>query len=312
MGEMVSIIVPVFNAEKTLDRCIESILQQTYLNLELILVNDGSKDASLAICEKYQKDRRVCVYTQENGGPSKARNFGLLKSMGDYIVFVDSDDYIESNLLERCINKIRRDKSDIVIYNAQSVKNIVPNNIEGKKQLREWFPLLYKNYLISYAWNKMIKKEAISSMFDESIKVGEDIRFWLSNINENFKISFIFDNLYHYTVTPESLSRSFDPSIFKTIFEVYEIVYYYYADTLNGKKFELINYLLFREFHTNILKYYKSGQLSFEKLNELATKCKMKDIKNTICYFSLKERIAGWLLCHGKNRTYYYLVCIGD
>ena len=108
MGEMVSIIVPVFNAEKTLDRCIESILQQTYLNLELILVNDGSKDASLAICEKYQKDRRVCVYTQENGGPSKARNFGLLKSMGDYIVFVDSDDYIESNLLERCINKIEK------------------------------------------------------------------------------------------------------------------------------------------------------------------------------------------------------------
>ena len=97
-NKLVSVIVPVFNREKEIDRCVKSILNQTYENIELILVDDGSADSSLAICESYsEKDQRVRVFHQENNGVSSARNCGIHKAKGEYLTFVDSDDYIASD-----------------------------------------------------------------------------------------------------------------------------------------------------------------------------------------------------------------------
>ena len=112
----VSIIVPVYNMEKRLNKCLDSLINQTYKNIEIIVVNDGSMDHSLDIIREYQaKDSRINVINQRNMGISEARNNGLAIATGDYLCFADSDDYVELDMIEELVNKITTDKSDIVV-----------------------------------------------------------------------------------------------------------------------------------------------------------------------------------------------------
>lgn len=113
---MISIIVPVYNVEKYLDRCVQSILIQSFKRFELILVNDGSTDNSFEICQKYRKkDSRVILISQENKGLSAARNTGLNNAHGDYICFIDSDDFIEKDYLKLLLNNLKSNNADISI-----------------------------------------------------------------------------------------------------------------------------------------------------------------------------------------------------
>ena len=126
---MVSIIVPVYNVEKYIEECIDSLINQTYKDIEVILVDDGSTDASGEICDRYaQKDSRVKVYHNENDGPSKARNFGLDKATGEFVTFVDSDDWIESEAIELLISVIE-DDIDVIFFNLREVNST---------NVREW------------------------------------------------------------------------------------------------------------------------------------------------------------------------------
>ena len=110
----ISIIVPIYNTEKYLSKCIESLLNQTYNNIEIILVNDGSKGNSDIIVKKY-KDERIKYYKKDNEGIGKTRNFGITKATGDYLMFIDSDDYIKDTCCEEFINNIKKSKADIVV-----------------------------------------------------------------------------------------------------------------------------------------------------------------------------------------------------
>ena len=119
---LVSVIVPVYKVEKYLNRCVNSILNQTYKDLEVILVDDGSPDSCPEICDGYaQKDKRVKVIHKENGGQGSARNSGLDVARGEYILFVDSDDYIAKNLIEITLQKAERFDADMVIFDYASV-----------------------------------------------------------------------------------------------------------------------------------------------------------------------------------------------
>ena len=114
--DKVSIIVPIYKVEKELDRCVRSLLGQTYKNIEIILINDGSPDSCPQLCEKYaRKDRRIKVVHKENGGLSSARNRGLEVAEGQYISFVDGDDWVEPDFIEALINNLKREKADISI-----------------------------------------------------------------------------------------------------------------------------------------------------------------------------------------------------
>lgn len=118
---LVSVIIPVYNVEAYLRECVESVINQTYKNLEIILIDDGSTDSSGEICDKYaEKDSRISVVHQENGGLSVARNTGLINANGDYIYFLDSDDYIAPNTLEVLVSIAEKDNSDIVFFDAVS------------------------------------------------------------------------------------------------------------------------------------------------------------------------------------------------
>ncbi|HCJ56219.1 MAG TPA: hypothetical protein DHV55_01640, partial [Clostridiaceae bacterium] len=129
MSSLISIIVPIYNAERYLVGCIESILAQTYKNIQVILVNDGSTDNSLKICNLYKSlDSRVIVIDKLNEGVSATRNLGLQVAKGDYIGFVDSDDHIEKNMYEVLLNKIKRDRSDLCAMSSYTINNYTGNS----------------------------------------------------------------------------------------------------------------------------------------------------------------------------------------
>ena len=114
MKDKVSVVVPIYNVEKYLPKCIETIQTQSYENLEIILVNDGSTDSCLKICEKYKKDdERIIIVNKKNGGLSDARNYGIEKATGKWITFIDSDDYVEKDYIETLINLSNSDDYDV-------------------------------------------------------------------------------------------------------------------------------------------------------------------------------------------------------
>ena len=122
--DKISVIVPVYNVEDYLDRCINSIVKQTYKNLEIILVDDGSTDSSYKICNEWaKKDERIKVLHNKNEGVSKARNVGIDASTGDFIAFVDSDDYIEETMFEKLLDKQKTNNSDIVFCRVNQINN---------------------------------------------------------------------------------------------------------------------------------------------------------------------------------------------
>ena len=159
MEDLISIIIPVYKVEKYIYKCIDSVLNQTYKNLEIILVDDGSPDKCPEICEEYaKKDNRIKIIHKKNGGLSDARNAGLKVATGKYIGFVDSDDYIEKDMYQVLYNNIIKTNSDISIVNLKEVKEneIIENNVKDEQNTIEYTKLeglkkLIENKIKSYA-----------------------------------------------------------------------------------------------------------------------------------------------------------------
>lgn len=224
MGPELSIIVPVYNSEKYLDRCINSILAQTFTDFEVILVDDGSIDQSGKICDKYaQKDCRIIVIHQDNRGVSAARNVGLKIAKGRYITFVDSDDYIEEEMYQKMITILENDSVDLVICGFQYIDNnnrIVKNNMsleKGKQKLEKRELLLHtvglrNRMYFGVLWNKVFKRSVVNGeKFEEKISFFEDWLFLLSCYIKCNSAIIISQSFYHYTATTEnSLGKTID------------------------------------------------------------------------------------------------------
>lgn len=134
----VSVIIPVYKVEKYLDRCMESVVRQTYKNIEIILVDDGSPDNCPQMCDEWaKKDNRIKIIHKKNSGQADARNQGMKISTGEYICFVDSDDYIDRTEIEKCINNAVRNSSDVVIFsfNIDNGNNIIPIHFNLEKNI---------------------------------------------------------------------------------------------------------------------------------------------------------------------------------
>lgn len=173
----ISVIVPVYNAEKYLERCIDSILKQTFTNFELLLINDGSTDRSGDICDKYAKtDCRVKVFHQKNSGAVIARKEGLKESTGEYIVFIDSDDYISSIMLDVLFVGSNNGKHDLVLCNYKEITSdgeIIKYNNEYKSNI-EYIVNMIEGNIGAYLWNKLIKRD----LFIKHVKMNEGNDMW--------------------------------------------------------------------------------------------------------------------------------------
>ena len=184
MNALISIIVPVYNAERYLAKCVDSLLSQSYSNLEIILVNDGSKDGSLALCREYEaKDPRIVVIDKENGGASSARNAGLDIIKGEYVSFVDSDDYLETEAISILINAMTGNDVDItcmcanIINSDYSLRNSQSSDTRGVSVINS------KDYVAG-----MCRKEKSDSVCDKLFKVElfSEHRFENGRLNEDF------------------------------------------------------------------------------------------------------------------------------
>jgi len=219
---LISVIVPVYNAEKYLRRCVESIFSQTYNNLEIILINDGSQDQSGIICDELaNEDERVKVFHKENGGEASARNAGLDIAIGEFIGFVDSDDFIEDNMYERMHELLVIGDSDICICGIKQINNdytrIVRVPKEEKLSTIQLWEACIKNfnsyfYLLGYSCNKLYKRHLIDTpiRFSEKQRVsGIDRRFNVDCFNNaNNGIVFLDIVPYCYYIgVPGQLSQ---------------------------------------------------------------------------------------------------------
>jgi len=205
MNKKISVIVPIYNGEKYLARCIESIINQIYTNLEIILIDDGSKDDSLGICYLMAtKDRRIKVISNENKGVSWTRNIGLDIATGDYISFVDADDYLEPTCYFDLIYLTERYNPDIMMFNFYYEKNnkLTPGPL-FHPGLYDNNESLLKDILLCFggvSWNKFFKKQIIEDnhlRFDPKITFGEDLLFSCLYVNQ-CKICYVSDNKYYY------------------------------------------------------------------------------------------------------------------
>lgn len=212
--ELISIIVPVYNVERYLERCVDSIINQTYRNLEIILVDDGSTDKSSEICDRYEKkDNRVRVLHKRNGGAASARNKGLEVATGEYIGFVDSDDYIASDMYEALYRHMREDVDVVtcgMVYIDRSghkkkyycTKEMVCfDNIQS---LRE---LLCQRYLVFSPCDKLFKKKAIGKIRYPNNRVCEDLLFIYNVVKDCNNIINIGECKYYYIYRENSVSR---------------------------------------------------------------------------------------------------------
>lgn len=187
MGEKISIIVPIYNVEKYLNRCIESIVNQTYQNLEIILVDDGSPDQCPAICDQWAlKDSRIKVIHKENGGLSDARNKGMEIASGDYIGFIDSDDWIHFQMYEKLYHILKQENADIVSCDFQRVNRIENKEMNYYKEDGEiksyctekaLEALIIEHGLQQVVWNKLYKRDLLDNIYFPYGKYNED-EFW--------------------------------------------------------------------------------------------------------------------------------------
>lgn len=207
----VSVIVPVYNVEEYIDKCLETLTNQTFKDFEIIIVNDGSPDNSESIILNYQKKypQLIKYYKKENGGLSSARNYGIEKSNGKYLMFIDSDDYVTTDMIEKLFNRIEEEQSDMAICNyfrvtckGKIIKNY--NNNPGTTNIKSNPEIILNKQA---AWNKIYKKELFSqNKFDEG-KYYEDLRLIPKLYLECKKIAFIDDFCYYYIERDNSIMK---------------------------------------------------------------------------------------------------------
>ena len=272
-NELISIIVPVYNVEQYLEKCVNSIINQTYKNLEIILVDDGATDTSCKMCDELAKiDSRIKVYHKENGGLSDARNYGVERATGEYIGFVDSDDYIDSEMYEKLYEAIKKENTDVAECN---LKIIYPDRVELFTEKKYYSVCTKQEYLEEYLKIEKVFGSACVRLINS--KIAKKINFPVGKLYEDTYYAYGLINVadsyvimdapyYNYLMRENSITNArFNPRIFNLI----EIV---------------------EEFHNTVYENYPG-------LEEAA------DCRRMYAYFSVLNSIL--LEDEFKNNSYY-------
>lgn len=265
MKDLVSIIIPVFNVEKYLCKCINSVINQTYKNIEIILIDDSSTDKSGNICDYYSNiDNRIKVIHKENEGVSVARNTGLDLANGEYIAFVDSDDYIEKNMIEIMVKNIKKIDGDMSIcgYDIfyENQKNNKKSDVNGKdicmnndEVLEEIF---LSNKINGFLWNKLFSKRIFNKIrLPKEMDICEDLYTVCKILTKDMKIYYTNKSLYNYRNTSSSLTKDIN----KIFLENGELKYtkaYEKIEILYANKIHILELIKLRKIKTIMESYY--------------------------------------------------------
>lgn len=243
MPATVSVIVPVYNVEPYLRQCLDSIAHQTFSDMEIILVDDGSPDACGAICDEYAAaDTRFKVIHKENGGLVSARKAGLSGASGTYATYVDSDDFLDPGLVEACVGVMTKTDADVLLHGylrddgterVPKRNNLADGVYEGEAlfnlrknmlSLRET-PFLFRFGVEPAVWAKLFKRELLlkhQMPVPDDITIGEDVAVTYPLLSESGRV--VIDsgiNGYHYRISPDSMTRAFNPDYFRRISSLY-------------------------------------------------------------------------------------------
>lgn len=213
MIKKITVIVPIYNVEKYLEKCILSIINQTMKDLEIILINDGSTDKSNLICEKYKNiDERIKYISRENKGCGYTRNEGIRLAKSKYIAFVDPDDYLEIDVYEKLYKKIEEKGSDLCICGYKMIRENKICFYSIDEELAEKSDIYLKSVMYISVWNKLYKTKIIKNngiYFPENIKISEDVVFNFKYYLKLNKIAVVNENLYNYFVRDDSITKNY-------------------------------------------------------------------------------------------------------
>ena len=314
-----SIIVPVYNVEKYLPKCLESLIKQTLKDIEIICVNDGSMDNSLAILKEFaSRDSRIRIIDNQHQGVAKTRNTGIEQSTGEYIGFVDSDDYIDIDFFEKLYNSATKSNSDIAIasilkhknffniYNAKYTKEETAITIQDKIKLCE-----DKKHFFFYAWNKIyhsgfIKENNIK--FSEG-QIYEDVMFAIKALYYSNKIISVYGTKYHYIEHKNSLTKYKD----KTGEKEHDLIKAYseLQEFCNSKNIEIserLNYYTKENFGF-ILNLYKGkyqSKIQLFNIFTIATISNYSETRNLITILGFKIKIAKREIAKERQENVFY------
>lgn len=317
MGEKISIIVPIYNVEKYLNRCIESIVNQTYQNLEIILVDDGSPDQCPEICDQWAlKDSRIKVVHKENGGLSDARNKGMEIASGDYIGFIDSDDWIKETMYELMLTFMKNNACDIVECDVSYVNEVGEKKSNSIKRCNKIYTrnealkaVINADGLKSVVWNKLYKSEVLKPLTFKNGKLNEDEFFTFYVIDMCNYIGYISEALYYYLQRNSSIMGKYSLKRLDAIEAFDERLEYmkkYHKELVLDAKLVLYMNCLYHYHLVNGLtnneekekgkkllkKYLKKTRFSFREYMQ----CKMKD-KIYIILSKISIEIVARLFC---------------
>ena len=278
----VSVIVPVYNVEKYLEKCLDSLVNQTLKDIEIIVVNDGSPDNSQKIIDKYAKKyKNIKAFIKENGGLSDARNYGLKKAAGDYIAFVDSDDYVSTDMYKKMYEKAVSGNFDMVVCdinyvyeNSEEIKraysNLKTDTTDIKKTMINIYPA---------AWNKIYKKKLFKTGIEFKKGVWfEDVEF-IYRMLPHVKTIGVVNEPYNYYLQREgSITSSIDKRIYHYIDNWNGIVEYYKENNFYDKYYHELEYSYVRYLYATFIKQAsKYNYEDFQKAVEVA----IENVKNT-------------------------------
>ncbi|OME03476.1 glycosyltransferase family 2 protein, partial [Paenibacillus odorifer] len=275
---LISVVVPIYNVELYLYKCIESIMQQSYENIEIILVDDGSLDKSGDICDEYaKKDNRIKVIHKENAGLSSARNAGIHISKGSYICFIDSDDWINKEFINMLFLKIIEYDADVVVcgfiyeYGEKNIENNFKSSHEFLDSHEALKNLYNENYLnMTVAWNKLYKKQLFDTIQYEVGIINEDENVIHEILYKSSKIICINKCLYHYRMRENSITqKTFSVKNLDSVY-VYENRLAFFEEKKEKEFVDLTLYKYFRVLLNNICNVYYSNidkkSMHFEEL----------------------------------------------
>ena len=302
----ISVIIPVYNAEVYLHRCVDSVLSQSFKDFELLLVDDGSVDSSADICDEYANgDERVRVFHKKNGGVSSARNLGLDNARGEWVVFVDADDWIVDNGFNVDYNILKEDLIlfPYYIYEIKDAISYIPTECyvsETSDDLKVFFCRYLHEGFLRTVWSKFFKRELIDSLrFDESIPIGEDHLFLLNYLCRIKTYRFISNPFYVY----RSLGFLYDKyqiDVEKSIYIMNSLFSAYYKLGVCNDKFEKEIFCEYKFFCQHAIdrmpqlwygdKYVKS--IYSKVKNKLRCSYRIRYILMSFCIFS---KIRNWL-----------------
>lgn len=310
MKQKVSIIIAAYNEEKYIIRCLDSLINQTYDDIEIIVVDDGSIDGTKKKVESIiKKDNRIKYFYKKNEGQGIARNYGIKKSSGDFVTFVDADDYVEKDMYEKMINKINEYDADTVIvnwsidfddlkidrspiglkekiYTNEEIDNIILPNVistsfDSKKDIN----------ISGSAAKTLYKREIIISnnifFTSERKYTSEDMIFNIEYYLNSNKVYILDENLYHYCQIDGSFSHSYKSDLFEKSLNMYSFL----KDKLSNKNNNIINIRIQKAFYNNvllcILQESKYGNCNIKNIRRICNNADVKDLSQKIKYYKM-------------------------